>query len=102
MPELAAHVLVQRVAGFSNASDLLLSGRIFRGAEAAQMGIVSAALPADQVLDRALAQKDPAQIRTEIAQGGHATYCGKCQTVCPVGTTAWKKPHKAKREGTLS
>ena len=55
MPELAAHVLVQRVAGFSNAADLLLSGRIFRGAEAAQMGIISEALPADQVLDRALA-----------------------------------------------
>jgi len=55
MPELAAHVLVQKVAGFSNAADLLLSGRIFRGREAAQMGIVSEALPADQVLDRALA-----------------------------------------------
>ena len=54
MPELAAHVLVQRVAGFSNAADVLLSGRIFRGREAAAMGLVSEALPADQVLERAL------------------------------------------------
>ncbi|MFP6808815.1 MAG: enoyl-CoA hydratase-related protein [Pseudomonadales bacterium] len=54
MPELAAHLLVQRAAGFSNAADVLLSGRIFLGKEAAQMGIVSEALPADKVLDRAL------------------------------------------------
>lgn len=54
MPELAAHVLVQRVAGFSHAADVLLSGRIFRGREAAAMGLVSEALPADQVLERAL------------------------------------------------
>jgi len=54
MPELAAHVLVQKVAGFSNAADVLMSGRIFKGKEAAQMGIVSEALPADQVLDRAM------------------------------------------------
>jgi len=45
----------------------------------------------EEALDRAMEHKDPAQIRTEISQGGHATYCGKCQAVCPVGTTAWKK-----------
>jgi ferredoxin len=45
----------------------------------------------EEALDRAIAHKDPAQIRTEIQQGGHATYCGKCQTVCPVGTTGWGK-----------
>ena len=48
----------------------------------------------EEAFDRALEHKDPAQIRTEISQGGHATYCGKCQAVCPVGTTAWKKPVK--------
>jgi len=45
----------------------------------------------EEALDQALALKDPAQIRTEIRQGGHATYCGKCQAICPVGTTSWKK-----------
>lgn len=54
MPELGAHLLVQRVVGFSRAADLLLSGRIISGAEAAQMGLVSEALPREQVLERAL------------------------------------------------
>lgn len=39
IPELTAHLRVQRVAGFSNAADLLLSGRIFLGREAVSLGI---------------------------------------------------------------
>ncbi len=54
IPELAAHLLVQRVAGLSNAADLLMSGRIFSGEEAARLGVVSQALPRDEVLPRAL------------------------------------------------
>ena len=54
MPELAAHLLVQRVAGLSNAADLLLSGRIFKAEEALQMGIVSKVLPKDELLPAAL------------------------------------------------
>jgi len=54
IPELASHVIVARVAGFSNAADLLLSGRMIRGREAAEIGIASEALPADQVLPAAL------------------------------------------------
>ena len=54
IPELAAHLIVQRVAGFSNAADLLLSGRIFSGAEAANLGLVSQALAADKVLEAAM------------------------------------------------
>ena len=53
MPELAAHLIVQRVAGFSNAADVLLSGRIFTGAEAAEMGLVSQALPKEELLPTA-------------------------------------------------
>ena len=56
IPELAAHLLVQRVAGLSNAADLLMSGRIFPGTEAAALGIASRALPREQVLDAALAK----------------------------------------------
>jgi enoyl-CoA hydratase/carnithine racemase len=55
MPELAAHLIVQRVAGFSNAADLLMSGRIFTGQEAARLGLVSQALPADELLPAAMA-----------------------------------------------
>jgi enoyl-CoA hydratase/carnithine racemase len=55
IPELASHVIVSRVAGLSRAADLLLSGRTFSGREAAEMGLVSRALPAVQVLPEALA-----------------------------------------------
>lgn len=55
MPELAAHTIVQRVAGFSNAAHLLMSGRIVTGAEAAELGIVSQAVPKEALLDTARA-----------------------------------------------
>ncbi len=54
IPELASHAIVARVVGFSNAADLLLSGRMIRGSEAAALGLASRALPADQVLPAAL------------------------------------------------
>jgi enoyl-CoA hydratase/carnithine racemase len=54
LPELASHAIVARVAGFSNAADLLLSGRMILGREAAALGIASAALPASEVLPTAL------------------------------------------------
>jgi enoyl-CoA hydratase/carnithine racemase len=54
IPELASHVIVARVAGLSNAADLLLSGRTFRGREAAELGIATKALPAEEVLPTAL------------------------------------------------
>ena len=56
IPELASHLLVQRVAGLSNAADLLMSGRIFLGKEAAELGIASLAVPKEQVLEVALAK----------------------------------------------
>lgn len=54
IPELASHTILPRVIGFSNAADLLLSGRMFRGREAAELGLASQALPAGQVLEAAL------------------------------------------------
>jgi len=53
-PELSSHVIVPRVAGFSRAADLLLTGRMITGGELAEMGLASKALPADQVLPTAL------------------------------------------------
>ncbi len=55
MPELAAHLLVQRAAGFSNAADLLMSGRIFTAEEALEMGLVSKVVPKDDLLPTAQA-----------------------------------------------
>ena len=53
-PELASHTIVARVAGLSNAADLLLSGRMIRGRELAAMGLASKALPAENVLPAAI------------------------------------------------
>jgi enoyl-CoA hydratase/carnithine racemase len=55
LPELASHTIVPRVVGLSRAADLLLSGRIFSGREAAEWGLASRALPAAEVLAAALA-----------------------------------------------
>lgn len=53
IPELASHAIVARVAGLSRAADLLLTGRMIRGRQLAEMGLASAALPADKVLEAA-------------------------------------------------
>jgi enoyl-CoA hydratase/carnithine racemase len=55
IPELASHVIVPRVVGLSRAADLLLSGRMISGREAAELGLASRALPRDEVLPAALA-----------------------------------------------
>jgi enoyl-CoA hydratase/carnithine racemase len=51
--EFGATWLVPRLAGLSAGMELLLTGRPFSGTEAAAMGLVSRALPADQVLPAA-------------------------------------------------
>jgi enoyl-CoA hydratase/carnithine racemase len=53
IPELGSHSILPRVIGFSRAADLLLSGRTFKGKEAAALGVASEALPAEEVLPRA-------------------------------------------------
>jgi len=47
--------ILPRVVGLSSAADLLLSGRIFTGREAAERGLASVALPAAEVLPAAVA-----------------------------------------------
>jgi enoyl-CoA hydratase/carnithine racemase len=53
-PELASHVIVPRVVGLSRAAELLLSGRMISGREAAAIGLASEALPRDEVLPAAI------------------------------------------------
>jgi len=53
MPELASTYILPRLIGIARASDLLLTGRIFLGEEAARLGVVNEALESDQVLPRA-------------------------------------------------
>ena len=50
MPELASHYILPKIVGLSNASDLLLTGRMISGAEAASLGLATRALPKEEVL----------------------------------------------------
>jgi len=54
MPELSSHAILPRVVGFAVAADLLLSGRMFSGTEAAAIGLASRAVPAAEVVPAAM------------------------------------------------
>ena len=51
--ELSSTWILPRLVGIARACDLLLSGRIVTGAEAAQLGLVNEAVPTERVLPRA-------------------------------------------------
>ena len=54
IPEFTSHYVVQRLAGFAAAADVLLSGRMLLGQELADLGIANESLPKDKVLPRAM------------------------------------------------
>jgi enoyl-CoA hydratase/carnithine racemase len=54
LPELNSPMLVPQMVGMARGLDLLITGRTFLGREAAEWGLASESLPADQVLPRAL------------------------------------------------
>ena len=54
MPDADLIWFVPRLIGFARAADVLLTGRIFTGAEAADWGLASRAVPREQVVDTAL------------------------------------------------
>src|SRR6201984_3152932 len=54
MPDCMSHWTLTHLTTLGVAAEVLLTGRTFTGAEAATLGIANRALPADQVLDRAL------------------------------------------------
>lgn len=58
IPELASHLIVPNVIGLGRAAELLLSGKTILGREAAEIGLVNKALPADQVLPAAMELAD--------------------------------------------
>ena len=54
-PDLRSHWILPRLVGHARATELLLTGRMFSGADAAEWGIALEALPTGEaVLDRAL------------------------------------------------
>lgn len=54
MPDADLLWLIPRLIGASAAMDLLLTGRIFRGREAFELGLVNRCVPNDEVLDTAM------------------------------------------------
>lgn len=54
MPELASNWIVPRMVGVSRGLELLMTGKIITGREAAAIGLVSSAVPADEVLAAAV------------------------------------------------
>lgn len=52
--DCAVHYTLRHAVGLAAAADILLTGRTFTGGEAADLGVASRALPADQVLPAAL------------------------------------------------
>ena len=55
IPEQNSLWLLPKLVGFGRAVDLLVTGRIFSGAEACQFGLATEAVAGEQVLERALA-----------------------------------------------
>ncbi len=54
LPDLHSHWTLPRIVGHARATELLLTGRMFRGNDALEWGLATEALPAEQVLPRAL------------------------------------------------
>ena len=54
MPDAYAHWTLPRLVGMERAAEILLTGRRLLGREAAEWGLASRALPADQVLPAAM------------------------------------------------
>jgi enoyl-CoA hydratase/carnithine racemase len=82
-PGMATTWSLPDVAGRAVARDLLLTGRVVSGQEALTLGLVSRALPGDQVLAEAVAAAERVAAAAPIAttltllavrDGGHATF----------------------------
>jgi len=82
-PGMATTYLLPQVAGLAVAREMLLTGRLVTGAEAASLGLVNRALPAESVLDEALAVAATVAATAPVAtrlttvalrSGGHADF----------------------------
>ncbi len=82
-PGMASTYLLPEVAGIAVARELLLTGRLLDGAEAAACGLVTRAVPAADVLATALAAATAAAAAAPVAtrltkrallRGGHASF----------------------------
>ena len=69
LPELASHMTVAQVAGFANAADLLLTGRIITAQKAEQMGLLSECVAPEKLLERAFEIADDIAENTAPVSG---------------------------------
>lgn len=86
LPELNSPFIIPRVVGLSRGLELLLTGRIITGAEAAEIGLVSSAVPKEECLPKAL--EIARDIATNVAPVSAAVlkrlvYLGTQQTDVP-------------------
>ncbi len=109
IPELSSHVIVSRVAGLSNAADLLVTGRMVLGKEFAEMGLASKALAAEEVLPAALEHaRDVANAApVSVAISKRLLWEGLTSTVPEMGRRenqlfAWAGNQPDAREGVVS
>lgn len=110
LPELASHVIVARVAGLSNAAELLLTGKTIKGREAAALGLASRALPPAEVLPAAMelardiarntAPASVAAAKRLLWQGLTASVAEMMRRETPV--FAWLGNQPDAREGVMS
>jgi enoyl-CoA hydratase/carnithine racemase len=109
-PELGSHFLLPRVVGFSNAADLLISGRTFSGTEAAAIGLASRSLPADEVLPAALeyahdvareCSPTSCAIVKELLWSGLDTHQAEIRRI-ELALFGWAGPRDDAREGVLA
>jgi enoyl-CoA hydratase len=82
-PGMATSYLLPEVAGLALAREMLLTGRVLTGAEAASAGLVNQAVPRAQVLATALAAAEAVAAAAPVAtrltkrallHGGHASF----------------------------
>lgn len=64
MPDAMSHWTLPRLVGLANATDILLTGRTFTGAEARDLGVASRVLPNDEVLPHALEEAHDMAVNT--------------------------------------
>ena len=69
LPDFRSHWTLPRTVGHAKALEILLTGQMYTGEEAAQMGLATAALPAEEVLPHRLGN----------GQGHRCQRCPRCR-----------------------
>lgn len=92
-PGMATTYFFPRFVGVPKAAELLLTGRVITGADAADMGLVNHAVPEDKVMDKAM------EIAREIATAAPLAVRWTKQSL--YNNLQWDVRRAAEREGML-